>query len=384
MLFASASTAAGSAFGSPYRPDTDSIVLEELPTPADGTRAELRLLRTRLSSDPTNLDLALDLARRYVKLGRSESDPRYYGYAEAALKPWWISLDVPVDVLVLRAIVHQSRHAFDAALADLGLALKERPNHAQALLTASFVLQSQGKYAEALALCSRLPVRTEPLIVVTCVARVKSLTGEAGRGYDLLRHALDRSPGVETSVRLWALTNLAEVATRTGKYDAAERYFRDALSLVPRDSYLLGAYADFLLDRGRPEEVRDLLENEKRVDGLLLRLALANDQIAEASDEVGELKVRFDAGRRRGNALHLREEARFQLWLLNDPVEALRLATRNWQVQREPWDARLLLEAALSADNPGAARDVLAWIDMTGLEDAEIEDLARRLTQGPV
>jgi hypothetical protein len=47
-------------------------------------------------------------------------------------------------------------------------------------------------------------------------------------------------------------------------------------------------------------------------------------------------------------------------------------------VQKEPLDARIALEAALAADRPEAAADVLDWIASTRLEGARLADLARQ------
>ena len=152
---------------------------------------------------------------------------------------------------------------------------------------------------------------------------------------------------------------------------------------LARDPYLLGAYADFLLDQDRPGEVLELLEDESRIDPLLLRLALAERRLgAGALDEhLALLQDRFDAARRRGDSVHLREEARFTLHLLDRPGEALELARRNWATQREPADARVLLEAALAASKPAAAQPVLDWLERTGLEHVGIEALVDRLAE---
>jgi tetratricopeptide (TPR) repeat protein len=175
-------------------------------------------------------------------------------------------------------------------------------------------------------------------------------------------------------------TILGELAEQLGQVAAAEKHFRAALSFERRDPYLLGAYADFLLDQDRPGEVRELLEDESRIDPLLLRLALAERRLGAAAlgEHVALLQARFDAARRRGDSVHLREEARFTLHLLDRPGEALELARRNWATQREPADARLLLEAALAADDPAAAQPVLHWLDRTGLEHVRIEPLVER------
>ena len=68
---------------------------------------------------------------------------------------------------------------------------------------------------------------------------------------------------------------MAEMAWRFGDNAAAERQFRAALALGIDDNFLLAAYADFLLENGRPTEVVALLGKWSRSDTLLLRLALA-------------------------------------------------------------------------------------------------------------
>ncbi|HZO08338.1 MAG TPA: hypothetical protein VFC77_03085, partial [Myxococcota bacterium] len=114
-----AALAVPSAEAAPALPERDDVVLEELPAPAAGAARELRDLRAALARDPRNAALAVRLARRYLELGRAESDPRYFGWAEGCLTPWERSEDPPLEVLLLRATLRQSRHAFAEALADL-------------------------------------------------------------------------------------------------------------------------------------------------------------------------------------------------------------------------------------------------------------------------
>jgi tetratricopeptide (TPR) repeat protein len=224
----------------------------------------------------------------------------------------------------------------------------------------------------------------ETLVSAICVDGVLALTGRAAASYAELQGILDRSPrGDNEEIRLWALTVLAETATRLGDFGAAEQHFKEALALGIRDVYLLGAYADFLLDRNRPQEVLALLEHEARIDPLLLRLALAGQSLGapELSGHVADLAERFAEARMRGDTVHQREEARFNLHLLKQPDDALRLAQTNWGVQREPWDARLLLEAALAADQPAAARPALDWLAASHLEDKHLGEVAARVQQ---
>jgi hypothetical protein len=90
----------------------------------------------------------------------------------------------------------------------------------------------------------------------------------AGRELCGLRTALDRQRYVQPGVRSWVLTSLAEMAARAGMAEDAQRHFREALALDAADNYLLGAYADFLLDHGHPEEVIALLQDKTRADPL--------------------------------------------------------------------------------------------------------------------
>ena len=106
------------------------------------------------------------------------------------------------------------------------------------------------------------------------------------------------------------------------------------------------------------------------MDGLLLRLALAQKalQWPEADTTVATLRARFDASRARGDTVHRREEARFQLMLNNDAEAALRLAQDNWNVQREPADLRILAEAAHATGDAAALEMVRQWLATTKLE----------------
>jgi hypothetical protein len=368
-------------WAAPFLPTDDAQVIERLPTPTGGTKRELRDLRDALVKKPDDLHLAVRLARRYLEIGRTEADPRYYGHAEALLQPWWRLAAPPVDVLLLRATLRQNRHEFAAALDDLSAVLAAEPRHPQAWLTQAVILQVVGRHDDARRSCARLALLAPALVTATCIADVASVSGEAAEAYSLLRAALEAEPDTDTGLREWSLSVLAEIAARAGDAAAAERHYRAALALGIKDVYLLGSYADFLLDQARPAEVRDLLAGETRIDPLLLRLALAEAKLGapELGEHVAALQARFATARLRGDSVHRREEARFTLHLLGQPAEALRLAREDWQAQREAADARLVLEAALAVGAPEQAADVLAWLKETRLEDRQLAALVARM-----
>ena len=367
----------------PYTPKDGGTVIEQLPRRADATQLALRGLRQQLTDNPQDLALAAGLAQRYIALARSEADPRYLGYAQAALAPWWRQAAPPVPVRLLRATILQSTHQFGPALHDLDAVIAQEPANGQAWLTRATVLTVQGDYAKATASCARLSALSTQLVTVTCIANVASVTGRAAASERLLDLTLQRSAGAAPELESWALTLLAEMATRRGEMALAEARYATALARQPRDSYLLGAYADFLLDQRRPQEVVKLLKDQQRIDALLLRYALALQalpgQQTALQAATAELTARFNAAMQRGDTVHQREQARFALFLQRDVPAAVQLAQKNWAIQKEVPDMRILLEAALAARNYAAAQPVLAWVAANGVEDVALQRLVRQL-----
>lgn len=364
----------------PYRPNNDAQVLEGLSFRAiDPVAREIRALRNSLAADPRNLDLAVQLAARYIERGRSEGDPRFLGQAQAVLLPWWNEPMPPPAALLLRATIRQNGHEFDQALADLDQVLAAQPTNAQGWLTKASILQVQARYDDARRACHPLGRLAPRHVLLTCLSDIAGLTGQAAKSQQLLTGLLN-DPTISDRERIWISTVLAETAARTGDVTTGERYFSEAVKTGVKDQYLLGAYADFLLDQGRHREVVALLRHETRADGLLLRLALAEEALGLmiSSDRVASLAARFAAGRARGTNVHVREEARFTLALLRDPQQALQYAQANWKVQREPADARILLESALAAGNREAAQPALDWLSSNHVEDLRLQRLAQQ------
>jgi tetratricopeptide (TPR) repeat protein len=217
-----------------------------------------------------------------------------------------------------------------------------------------------------------------------CESAIDAVTGSAGPAYDRLAAAIAETRGLSPAENEWAVSTLGEIAERLGRDADAEKHFREALALDPDDPYVVSAYADLLLDLGRPAEAEKLVHGKTDNDNLLLRLALAEAKTGSPDREAHArlLRQRFDASHLRGDTVHRREEARFVLGLEDDPPRALALARANWDVQREPWDVRVLLEAALAAREPRAAAPAIEFIDKSHLEDPRIRALASKLRPG--
>jgi predicted Zn-dependent protease len=371
----------GGAAAVPHIPADGNRVVERLPSRADPVQRELLRLRSELSANPGDVRLASALAQRYIEQARVEGDPRYLGYAQAALAPWWTQPQPPEQALVLRATLRQSTHQFQAALADLDQAVQRDSGNVQAWLTRATVQMVTGDLRAARASCMRLFSRAPILVVQTCLSSVGSISGEAATSYRQLLDARTRHPLDAPGIGIWVSTLLAEMAERAGDASGAEAHFRQAMSSGEPDSYLLGAYADFLLDHGRAPEAARLLKDKTRIDALLLRYALALQAMdsPEARPKIEALRTRFDAAMLRGDTVHQREQARFELALRKDPGAAVRLAKANWMVQKEPADLRLLADCALASGDADAARMVREWLRSSHIEDRRLAATAARL-----
>ena len=370
------------AHAAPHVPTDDRAVLERLPAkPNDPVMRELRGLRAALAAAPADAELASRLALRYFEMASAEGDPRYVGYAEAALRSWR-ERDAPAAVLFARGLLRQYRHDFAGALADFEAVIKKDPADVGARAWRAAIFMVQADYGAAAGECDALEEHASELLATGCSTYVKAATGHTREAYEELGETLADHPEAGPQARLWTLTRLAEMAWRLEDHEAADRLFRQALSLGVDDNFLLAAYADFLLERGRAQEVVTMLQAWRRSDTLLLRLALAEKKLGlrEAEADIQSLGDRFAAAGLRGERLHMGEEARFLLDLKGDARGALGVALENWKLgQREPRDALVVLEAAVAARDARAAEPVLRWLRESGFESARLKRLASAL-----
>lgn len=362
----------------PRLPSDPAEVLERLPMrPGDATARELAGLRaavTRAAKEiPADPLPATQLAGRYYELAVARGDPRYVGYADAVMAPFATS-EVPA-VLAVRGQLRQYRHDFDGALTDFARALKADPQFAAAHAWRGAIYLVQANYTAARTECDALRALGRATLYGGCIGLVHAYGGKLEAAATALQRVLDETQ--DAGNRLWLLTRLGEVAAWRGQAAKAEQHYRAALALGIDDGYLLAAWSDFLLDQKRPAEVVKWLANWEASDGLLLRLALAETTLklpaAAAHDQA--LADRFAAAKVRGDTTHRAEEARYTLQLAGNAAAALAIAAANYQVQREPRDARILLEAAIAARESAAAQPVRDWLQSSGFEDAHLRQL---------
>lgn len=322
----------------------------------------------------------IEAAADYIAMAYRNNDSRAFGYAQAQLRPWWNSRDVPVPVGIMKATILQHNHQFTKALASLDEVLQKQPENAQARLMRAQIYLAGGKYESARSDCRRLAFRVSTALATNCLAQVNSLTGQALSSYALLEELVGLQSYISAGDMLELKTTLANIAQRLGKDHDAEAYYREALAQDPGNSYLLTHLSDLLMQQQRYQELiallQDLPEHQLTLEMevyLLQAYQKTDHQFAESYRHY--LLELFDTAFARQDGPPHKEYAQFSLYVLNRPDLALPSAKANWAYQKEPGDALLLLRVARIAADTTLIEEIREWVNETGLEDYRIDAL---------
>ena len=365
----------------PVTPKSDDEILVVLPQAFMANRDELSKLRDRLNGNPDDLKLAADVSSRYLALGNRTGDPRYYGYARAAINKWW-ETDATAEVLKIRAKLKEKDHLYDDALTDLQSAVEQSPKDAQAFIEIGNIYRVKGQYADALKIGDHLQSMAGDIPAALCRAPVMAQTGKAQEAYDLLSKILPEAKEKFPSAVQFILTIRAEIADALGRKAEVNEHFEDGLNRDAGDTYLLRGYGDFLLDQRKAAEALVLLREHTNDTGILLRAAIAARESGElelANQWTDELETRFKEIRLRGGVPHGRFESRLELKLKDNPQAALKIALENWHKQKEVRDSRNALEAAIAANDPAAATPVIEFLQSNNNEHVTLKNLIKQL-----
>lgn len=360
----------GVAVGAPHRPASPEEILLEIPPRQE--LADLRAARLGYEAAPHDVTRRERLIDAQLSAGRRYADPRYFGQAEALLTSWRQdgSGAQSVQLVLDWADVQQHRHDYLSARHTLDDVLQREPSNAQAHLMRAQLGLAEGRLAEARSDCGAL-VREGP-IGYACLAQVLGMTGSLDRAQALMDRAL--ASGGDGAARSWMLTARADMAERSGNARSLG-WLEEALRADPSDQYARLALADALIAENQLGTAARLINEGPRSDAALLRLAIIATRQGTDRSTAAELAARYAEAEARGEQVHLRDLARFRLDVLGEIPAALAAARANFRSQREPWDARILMQAARAAGDRAAARDVVEWRRTSGYQDATLSQL---------
>jgi len=372
-MAAAASAAAANRF---VPTDPDFVVANVRQAVPD---AGLRGLIADWRENPTDAT-RVALATAFLQRAHALREPMYVGRAEAVLAGAAMLPQASADTRRLYAQTLQYRHAFPAAEALLDGILRESPSDPGARTQRASVRLVRGDFDGARGDCARLlgggGSRT---IALSCLAESLAGGGRLEQARSLLA-AYPLPAGEDAASQAYLLAMRAELEERAGSTQSAIAEYGQALMLAPHDDSIRAALADALIARGRGHEARELLAIERPSLALLVR-RVACSQGSEQARARDQATSWLDLEAARGDAPHLREAAMLYL-SMGDVNRALQAADRNFAMQKELADVRVLARAAIAARDAPARGRLVAWLHSTGFRDSVAENILHAAPRG--
>ena len=309
------------------------------------------------------------LAAAFMERARSLREPAYFGRAEAVLAPLASRPGASATVRRLHAQVLQYRHDFATAESLLDTVLRDEAHDDDARLLRASVRLVRGDFDGARADCAQLAAAGGDVALpgFACFAEALAGSGNLERGLALL-DTVPAGQRAQDAAHAYLLATRAELRERSQDTAGALVDYRSALKLAPSDDSIRAAFADALASMGNVEEARTVLAVDKPTVALLVRSAALAKGVRRAglAARAGEW-LALEAAR--GDALHFREAAMLAL-VNDDPARALAAARRNFEVQKELPDVRVLARAARAARDAIALSTLQQWMLETGYRDS--------------
>lgn len=347
----------------PFVPQSDQQILETLPS---GSPPPRYLNSDSFSSGASTV--SPEQTSQLLERAYLQGDPRALGQARAQLDQ---ITDQSVGTLMLRARALQSDHQFSQAKELLKQILSKDATNPDALLTLSSLLVVQGQFEEATGYCKKLTNPSLRVYQLACVAQIQSMSGQLTEAKQKLSGLAILAPGLDPSTARWIYLMQADAALRSKDVPLATQVFS-----VMDDQTVpaLMARADWLLERGEYQEVRQLLQDHTDKDALLLRLIAAQIKLGDpkAQENLAFMKERIEVWKIRQEIAHIRDQATYAM-LANQTDSALQLARENWKQQRETADILIYATAAIEAGSQKDIKLIRQFMEDTQFEYPALE-----------
>jgi len=334
--------------------------------------AELRGLIERWRAAPVDA-ASVALGRAFVERAHSLREPMYYGRAESVLAAAAGRPGASSETRRLWAQTLQYRHEFTAAERLLDAILRQSPLDAAARTQRASVRLVRGDFDGARADCAQLMASgASRAVALACLAESLGGSGRIEQARALLA-AYPLAESEPAVARAYFLTVRAELAEREHAPDRAIADYRVALTLAPFDDSLRASLADALVAHGATDEADLLLRVDRPSLALVVRRAGCTRGAERARlHALASSWLELEAAR--GDALHNREAAMLAL-ADGDAARALAAAEKNFVLQKELPDVRVLARAATAAGDAAARARLADWLRNTGFADAVTENI---------
>jgi hypothetical protein len=379
-----------------FRPSETAVVLSASVHAASGRQNALRALDKAWRAQPQNLPSALAYARAVFTLGLTEGDLRWYGSAKAALTPWWTAAELPAEAYFLRGLVKQGFHDFQDGLKDINRAIALEPARAEFWswrFALHLLLADMGAAQKDIEEIGRL-FGEEESKVYRAVLHYR--TGQPLPAVALLSQAIRSVNFQDASSQDWLGFHLGEAHRVAGQPEKALDVWGQRLKASPQSHLIRLSLADLLNQQGQYRQAQTIAmaatsngnapnSTASMTDALLMQTVLASRGLKDPNESrlANQLEARLKSQALRQEALIERPKLIYQIAYGRDLKAGLALSIDNWQLQKEPPDAVLFVQAALELGQARAAEPVVSWAEKTGYADPQLTPLLAQLKSHP-
>lgn len=379
-----------------YRPSEAAVVLSASVHAASGRQNALRALDKAWRAQPQNLPVALAYARAVFTLGLTEGDLRWYGSAKAALTPWWTAADLPAEAYFLRGLVKQGFHDFQEGLQDINRAIALEPARAEFWswrFALHLLLADMSAAQKDIEEIGRL-FGEEEAEVYRAVFLYR--TGQHLPAVEMLSQSIRLVNYQDASSQDWLGFHLGEAHRVAGQPAKALAVWGQRLKASPQSHLIRLSLADLLNQQGQYRQALTIamaatgsgnVQNSTATmtDALLMQAVLASRGLNDPNESrlASQLEARLQSQAMRQEALIERPKLIYQIAYGRDVKAGLALSIDNWQLQKEPPDAVLFVQAALALGQARAAEPVVSWAEKTGYSDPQLTPLLAQLKAHP-
>lgn len=300
-----------------------------------------------------------------IDLAQSQGDTSYYGYARGKIAPWWnlngqpqepsqgqpqrlSEENLPPDLLLARAILRQQQHQFQMALNDLQPLITQGYAEVQARLIRANIYLAMGQPNKAQRDCQAIALLTDPLVTANCMAQARLGMRPPQPVINSLQQLIANQHQVSTELLVEIWITLGQLQRSNRQYQQALESYSQALRLQPRHPFLLVQYCSLLIHLGELETLAAYFEQPPQSNELWIYWTYARlaRSIEISVQERADLNQTMDFIKQASQD-HPQVKTLTLYYYLLKPESSLMLkfAQENWQQQKSPEDAHLVLQA---------------------------------------
>lgn len=264
---------------------------------------------------------------------------------------------------LLRARIMQAKHQFAAAAADLENYLKTYPNDAYASLLAADAWRRAGQLDTAQKHCLSLAINGRTVESKLCLAEVMLSKADYQKASVLIESLWPVLSEMPDTIKRWCIVVKSDLLQLQGQSEQALALWNNIEDWQQLPYAYKLTLADLLISQSKPEQVLDLLNNERPALATLLRQYRAAALSHNTDNPFADLLQRkaYIVNHAPDKDLHLYERALYASWFDNDPQTALSLALQNWQTQKSYEDAQLVIQLAEKGGQTSAIKVITDW-----------------------